>query len=589
MRTQLRLLRLGLLASVLGATSDYLPSLGLAIYPMGVLGNVAFAVITTWAVTRHRLMNLRLVLRRGFAYVLLSAGLMSVYGVTVGIVYFASRDMSAWAIGFAAAGAILVTGLFIQPYYLRLQSLIDRFFFREKVDRLSALIQLNGDLRDTMEFSSMVARLATRLRGAIQADWVAVMLPNRLEEVLSLAYDTRGPRETTDIIADGILAKWLTDRRGPARASERLSDPFLQAMSPSETAGIEAMDPQIIAPLIGDDRLTGMICIGPRITGIDYADEDIDFISSVASQSAMAVDNARLVSNEVSRLRELERLESLKSILLQTVSHELKSPLTAIKLSAEMIEHVIEGRGTVEQRERLLTTLRHGIERLERLTGESLDYAAMQSAQLELERELMLLVDPVKDAATLLTPAIEGRRQTLEIVADEDMSMLPFDRQRIERVISNLISNANKYSPEGTRITARVFKELGNQVVTVTDEGPGIAEDEQEEIFSPYYRSKLVDGTSVRGSGLGLSIARYLVELHGGTLTVTSKVGHGSTFRLELPGPDQPRARAGQATLPVPAERPVARRRPGTASRPNPSHSSYEFGPDHDKGARAAG
>lgn len=586
-KTQLRLLRLGLLATVLGATSDYLPSFGLEIYPMGILGNIAFVTITTWAVTRHRLMNLRLVLRRGLAYVLLSAGVMSVYGITVGIVYYASRDLSPWAIGFAAVGAILATGLFIQPYYLRLQSLIDRIFFREKVDRLSALIHLNSELRDTMEFDSLVARLATRLRSAVQADWVAVMLPNRLEEELSVAYDTRTDAPVVSITADGILSQWLTDRGGPARASERVSDPFLQAMSASETRAMDTLDPQIIAPLIGNDRLTGMICIGQRIAGGDFSDEDLEFISSVASQSAMAVDNARLVSNEVSRLRELERLESLKSILLQTVSHELKSPLTAIKLSAEMIEHVLAGRGTVEQRDRLVTTLRHGIERLERLTGESLDYAAMQSAQLELEKEPMLLADSVKDAATLLGPAVEGRRQKLDLVADEGLGVVPYDRQRIERVISNLISNANKYSPEGTKITVRVFKELGSHVVTVTDEGPGIGEDEQEEIFSPYYRSKLVDGTSVRGSGLGLSIARYLVELHGGSLTVNSRIGHGSTFRLELPDQDTPPKDSAQtipqmiAELDSPAEDEAAE-----ASRAGAVGSSLEHGEQDD--AKAA-
>lgn len=110
------------------------------------------------------------------------------------------------------------------------------------------------------------------------------------------------------------------------------------------------------------------------------------------------------------------------------------------------------------------------------------------------------------------------------------------DEQRVERVVANLISNAHKYSPKGGLIRIEIQRENDDQVVRVIDEGPGINEDEVEAVFSPYYRGKLADTSPVQGSGLVLSIARYLTELHDGTLDVESDDSVvGSSFVLKLP------------------------------------------------------
>jgi signal transduction histidine kinase len=124
----------------------------------------------------------------------------------------------------------------------------------------------------------------------------------------------------------------------------------------------------------------------------------------------------------------------------------------------------------------------------------------------------------------------------MEYDIDESLNPLMIDEQRVERVIANLISNAHKYSPKGGLIKIEIKREDEDQVLRVIDEGPGISEDEVEAVFSPYYRGKLADTSPVQGSGLGLSIARYLTELHDGTLTVESDgVQEGSTFVLKLP------------------------------------------------------
>jgi signal transduction histidine kinase len=533
---QLRLLRMGAIVSLLGATSDFIPSLGVDIYPMGVLGNIGFALITTWALTRYQLMELRMVARRGLAYTAISTLTLAIYGVAVGILWLIVPELSTTAAVLAGIATIFVTGLFIQPLLQKAQTAVDRLFFRERFDMLNALAQLNSDLRDITDFDAVVSKLGENVRQILRTDWVGVVLPDASEHSFEVYYDTRGLAGRLTLSLDGLLARRLTSVDRPFFRSDLATDPYLQAASELERSTIRELQAEMVVPLKAGGELTGFLYMGPKLVGGHYNAAELDFVSADADQSAMAINNARAYAIEAKRREELERLDSLKSILLQTVSHELKSPITAIKLSTELLDHVSSGNATIEQRDRLISTLKSGIQRLERLTSESLDYAAMQSAHLELNRQPIRLNTLVEEAVSLLQPSITAREQEVEFDVDDTLHPLMVDEQRIERVIANLVSNAHKYSPKGGLIRVEIRREQDNQVIRVIDQGPGINEDELEAVFSPYYRGKLADTSPVQGSGLGLSIARYLTELHDGTLTVDKgSPGSGSTFVLRLP------------------------------------------------------
>ena len=538
-QTQLRLLRLGAIISLVGATTDFFPSLGLNIYPMGVLGNIGFGVIATWALTRYQLMELRMVARRGLAYTAISTITLGIYGIVVGILWFVLPNLSTTAAALAAISAIFITGLFIQPLLQKFQTIIDRLFFRERFDMLNALAQLNSDLRDITDFSAVVSRLGESVRKILRTDWVGVALPDSTEHTFEVYYDTRGRNGRLDIELNGLFARRLRTADSMLFRSDMETDPYLQASSDLERSAIHDLQAEMIVPLKAGGELAGFLYLGPKLIGGNYSTAELDFVSAAADQSAMAINNARAFAVEAQKREELERLDNLKSILLQTVSHELKSPITAIKLSTELLDHVLTGNASVEQRERLIKTLQNGIQRLERLTSESLDYAAMQSASLELNLEPVRLRSVIEQAVALLQPSITARGQIVELDIDDSLNPLMIDEPRIERVIANLVSNAHKYSPRGGLIRIEVLREGADHVVRVIDEGPGIGADEVEAVFSPYYRGSRADTSPVQGSGLGLSIARYLTELHGGTLTVSQESrgdeATGSIFVLTLP------------------------------------------------------
>lgn len=481
------------------------------------------------------MMELRMVARRGLAYTAISTMTLGIYGIAVGVLWLIVPELSTAAAILAGVATIFVTGLFIQPLLHKAQTIVDRFFFRERFDMLNALAELNSDLRDITDFNAVVSKLGENVREILRTDWVGVVLPDSSENSFEVYYDTRGLTGKLTLKLDGLLARRLTSADRPFFRSDLATDPYLQAASELERSTIRELQAEMVVPLKAGGELTGFLYMGPKLVGGDYAAAELDFVSAAADQSAMAINNARAYAIEAKRREELERLDGLKSILLQTVSHELKSPITAIKLSTELLDHVSSCNASLEQRERLITTLKYGIQRLERLTSESLDYAAMQSAHLELNRQPVRLDSIVEEAVALIQPSITAREQTVELDIDSTLHPLMIDEQRIERVISNLISNAHKYSPKGGLIRIEIRREQEDQVIRVVDEGPGINEDELEAVFSPYYRGKLADTSPVQGSGLGLSIARYLTELHEGTLSVASGVEKGSIFELKLP------------------------------------------------------
>jgi signal transduction histidine kinase len=304
-------------------------------------------------------------------------------------------------------------------------------------------------------------------------------------------------------------------------------------MSEEEAAALRLLGAAMVMPMAAQQKLAGFIAAGPAITAESDQASDAAFLKAVADRTAVAVRSAAMLAHDAERLREMERLGALKSTLLQTVSHELKSPLTAIKVSVELLE--LQRSGDPDPvNSRLMRTLKSGIGRLEKLTQESLDYAAMQSAQLKLQLAPVPLRKLVDDAVALFAEPMRGRRQQVLVKGDTGLNVMG-DAARLERVLVNLVSNAYKYTPEGSRVLIEIGSNGDTHFVSVSDNGPGIPAEELELIFSPYYRSKLADCSGSSGTGLGLSIARYLAELHGGTLTATSTLGKGATFTLTLP------------------------------------------------------
>lgn len=242
-----------------------------------------------------------------------------------------------------------------------------------------------------------------------------------------------------------------------------------------------------------------------------------------------------VVLYDVTRFR---LLDAAKSNLVATVSHELKTPLTSVRMALHILAEKNVGLLTPKQDE-LVTTAREDAERLLHILNDLLDLARLDEGRAELRREEVAPIELLQGVKRELTEAIAAKGLQVSCQATPDLPAVFVDRQRIRHVFRNLIHNAIKHSPDGGQLQLRATSANGEGVqFTVTDQGQGVPEEFQARIFDRFFR---VPGQSKTGAGLGLSIAREITVAHGGRIGVKSQPGQGSTFYVILKTA-QPRA-----------------------------------------------
>jgi signal transduction histidine kinase len=220
---------------------------------------------------------------------------------------------------------------------------------------------------------------------------------------------------------------------------------------------------------------------------------------------------------------------------LSIAAHELKTPLTSVKASAQLLRRWSgDERIDRDRNERLMEQLGSEIGRLETLVSDLLDASRIHQGRLDLRLEP---IDLVQLAWTVIErfEHVPERTHAHQIIVEADRAVTGFwDRSRLDQVVTNLVSNALKYSPDGGVIRLRVDHEGDEALLSVADQGIGISEHEQEQLFQPFARAESIRG-SVSGTGLGLFIAERIIEHHGGTISVTSSPGQGTILAVRIP------------------------------------------------------
>ena len=242
----------------------------------------------------------------------------------------------------------------------------------------------------------------------------------------------------------------------------------------------------------------------------------------------MIVADFRMLKN----ITEFKELDSAKTTFISTISHELKTPISAIMMSLQLLEDDRVGDLNEEQKE-LAQSIQDNSERLLNITGELLNMTQVESGKLQLKPRITKPIELIEYAIKANRVQAEKFNIQIEVQYPENkIGKLFVDSEKIAWVLTNLLSNAIRYSPENGRIIIGVRQTEDNHIeMYVRDFGKGIDPRYHQSIFDHYFR---VPGTKVQGSGLGLSISKDFVEAHGGTLTVESEIGKGSCFTLRL-------------------------------------------------------
>ncbi len=335
-------------------------------------------------------------------------------------------------------------------------------------------------------------------------------------------------RESRLRVGDQTVIGQAAVKRTPAQIPD-LADVPNYPLSYVQQSGYRAL---LALPLLREDRLIGGLVVRRKAAG-EFPAPVLDLLQTFASQSVLAIHNARLFREIEEKGHELESANQHKSEFLANMSHELRTPLNAILGYTELILDNIYGAVPVKIQD-VLERLEKNGRHLLNLINDVLDLSKIEAGQLTLSLNEYSMEEVVQTVSTSVEALAAEKDLKLKVEVPKDLKIGKADEQRIAQVMLNLVGNAIKFTDEGE---VKVEVTFSNETfcVSVHDTGPGVTESDQQKIFDEFQQA---NGSSTRkkgGTGLGLSISKKIIDMHGGRIWVESTPGKGSTFRFTLP------------------------------------------------------
>lgn len=399
------------------------------------------------------------------------------------------------------------------------------------------LAEATARLDSSLDSTKVLASLAELTVPAI-ADICAIDVcgPQGIERVAVAAREPEkkalmfGMQKHGCLNLDMALGPAFTIRTGRAQLHSEVMPAHLEAAarSPEHLADLRAVGftSGMCVPLVARDRVIGAISFGVTRSDRYYDEQDLSFATDLAQRAALAVDNAALFE----RAREAVRL---RDELLAIVSHDLKNPLTSILLSAEMQLRVLRTGGSAELMQGQTENIKLAAQQMRRLIMDLLDLARLGSGHLPLDRKPVLASELMARTRELQGSLAAQKNIALQTHISDRRAHVECDHDRVLQVIGNIVGNAIKFTPEGgvIRVEATVEHDTQYMRFAVHDTGPGISPEHLSHVFDRYWQGRR---TTRQSAGLGLSIAKGIVEAHGGRIWAESRAGEGSTFYFTL-------------------------------------------------------
>jgi signal transduction histidine kinase/HAMP domain-containing protein len=407
------------------------------------------------------------------------------------------------------------------------------------VAELTALGEVSHALSSTLQLETVLATIAARANQLAGADGCAIYEYNADAEEFRLlrASDDFAPafleaiREQPIPKAEGVLGRAAT-RGEPVQIADiavgTYESPVRDLIA---AAGYRAL---LAIPLLREQDILGGLVVNRKMPG-EFPVEVVNVLKTFATQSALAIQNARLFGEIEEKTRELEVANRHKSEFLANMSHELRTPLNAvIGFSEVLLDRTMFGDINDKQEEYLNDILSSGRHLLS-LINDILDLSKVEAGRMELEVTAFDLPQAIANALILVRERAAGRGVTLGVAVDGRLGELRGDERKVKQVLLNLLSNAIKFTPAGGRVEIRAEPVDGHVEISVSDTGVGIAPADQEAVFEEFRQVGTDYAKKREGTGLGLALARRFIQLHGGRIWVKSAQGEGSTFTFSLP------------------------------------------------------
>jgi signal transduction histidine kinase len=465
------------------------------------------AVLTTNAQTDPRFAEQRSVMQFSLRSVLCVP--LKVKDRILGVIYvdnrvrtglFSERDRELLS-AFAMQAAIAIENA--QLYTLTDRALAARVAELEGMQRADR--QLNATL-ETVKVASTLLDLAVQITHAARG-WVAIR---------------QDPEGEPQIVA----SSGYSEKENPALPPA--GDPLAAAGTGGDVAvrgGNPLMPAGMLAPVVREEATVGLVLV--ERPSPDFSEAERQALERLADHAAAAAENTRL-------FQQLRRANDAKSQFVSIVSHELKIPMTSIRGYADLLRQGLVGPVNEKQLE-FLRTIMSNVDRMVALVSDLSDISRIETGRLRIEPAAVPAGETIRDVVAQMKPQFDTRKQVVETEIPEALPKLHTDPQRLMQILTNLLSNANKYSPEGGRIQIRAAVEGSMVRITVRDHGIGMTEEDQSHLFTQFFRGESAAVRDQPGWGLGLHVTKRMVEVLGGSIGVESKPGEGSAFWFTQP------------------------------------------------------
>jgi len=539
-RLQVRWFFLATVLGFLGGTTCYLPVFGVDLYPYGNFTVPLYPVIMSYAIVRHRLLDIEVVVKRTLVF----AGLVASVVTVVSLVAFVSQDVLArfveipkWLSNVLAAA--IIAGLY-GPLRNRLVNATDRYLFQKKYDYKILLKKFTDEAMVMVaDLKQLVQTTVNTLAETVKLDNCSLLLLERDKRTYELVAAKGTNGRLLALEEHEPFITFLRETHEPIGQDGELGK---VRFPESVTSRVKALGARLCLPLHVHDDLIGVLCLGKKKSDEEFTKDDLDILLPLAKTLAIAVSNAQLFDELAKTQAEAAQKEKLAVIgtLSAGINHEICNPLGIVKAQCEAFlldqeDGILVGKSSQEILERTSNIMRMALKQVDRATAITQKLSNFAKPVKEPTAQPVSVAQEVDEV--LLLVGHDLKLEKIEVVKEVDAALPPIlvDRRQLQEVLFNIIRNAGQaITPPGT-ITVRAMPHEDEVRIAIADTGSGIPPEKLGKIYDPFFTTK----EPGKGTGLGLFIVRQIVERNKGHIAVESTVGKGTTFFLDFPAARQ--------------------------------------------------
>lgn len=479
---------------------------------------------------RFRLFDVEVLINRSIVYSILSLFLASIVVLVALLATSAMGEATVFGDYLLFAIVSIVAGVAVNPMRKRLQRIVEETLFPARAHFQATLASVGTELRSALSPDELFAVVCRSLEGFVPAEALGVyeVQQNRLVRRQHSGLLLNDHIDLQPQVEEALLRARVMMRNQPIDAA--ISKTGIREW-------LEQNRFSIGIPLTTDKgKLLGMIAARHRPSIQRFDDDEVNLLIAVAELTTEILerfDTQEQLYKAREEHRRLEEVNSLKSYFISSVSHELRMPLTSIRMFAETLRS--SKRLSPRKKREYLGIIEGESERLSRLIGNVLDFAKIEKGLKEYNFKTIDLTRCIRTAAQAMAYQVAQHKGSLSVRIPRTLPPLEADPDALEEALLNLLSNALKYSGTRKEIVLKAFSSPSAVTIMIADKGFGIPKEELPNIFDKFYRVRDERTRQVGGTGLGLALVKHIVEAHRGTIGVTSTVGRGTTFTITLP------------------------------------------------------